>query len=520
MKRTLLSLFAVLAFSSAIFAQTGWTSVNSNLATGTGVGQVSIGMNNHDALWAFGIDATGAIVDVFTKSTDAGLTWTAGTFNAGTGLSQIFAIDENTCWALFNTGATQGIYKTTDGGTTWTKKGTAYSGGSFADAMHFFNNNDGFAIGDPLGGYYEIYTTTDGGETWTRVPQGNIPAPTTGEYGITGDYSASGNDVWFGTNQGRIFHSANKGLNWTCALTAFGNAEVVAPEFADPLHGIAYRSYLNMGVEPTINITTDGGATWVTHDVGGTWYARYVEYVPGTVETYVGSSSEAGSNGASYSYDGGYNWSLITANFDFQATAWLDVATGWAGSIAAAKKSTAGMYIYAGDSLLPLTANFVADYTSIGYGQSVTFTNLSSGFPVSWNWVFQGGAPAAYSGKTPPPIVYVLPGSYTVTLKASNLYTTDTLIKTNYIYVGGVGVNEHSKSSITVFPDPVQDVLNIQASTNVQEVQVINMIGQVVLNQTFDNKNITMNTSNLKAGIYNLKVKLEDGYINKKIVVN
>ena len=165
MKKTLLSILAIVSFSVWTIAQTGWISVNSNLTAGYGIGQISIGMNNTNALWALAVDGTGAIVDEYTRSTDGGLTWTPGTFNAGTGLSQLFAIDENTCWAVMNTGATQGNYKTIDGGATWVKKGTAYSAGSFADVIHFFNDNDGFSMGDPLGGYYEIYTTTDGGES-------------------------------------------------------------------------------------------------------------------------------------------------------------------------------------------------------------------------------------------------------------------------------------------------------------------------------------------------------------------
>ena len=52
------------------------------------------------------------------------------------------------------------------------------------------------------------------------------------------------------------------------------------------------------------------------------------------------------------------------------------------------------------------------------------------------------------------------------------------------------------------------------------EVQVINIIGQVILNQKVNNTIISLNSSELKPGIYNLKVKMEDGYIYKKIVVN
>jgi photosystem II stability/assembly factor-like uncharacterized protein len=353
MMKRLLLLFVGLLVVGFLHAQENWIEKNSNLAVGKGIGQISVGLLDENALWGLPVNDDGSIFDGFTKSIDGGQNWFPGTFNAGDGLSQLFAIDATTCWAVFNTGATQGLYKTTNGGTTWTKKGTAYGASSFANVIHFFNENDGVAQGDPLGGYYEIYTTNNGGETWVRVPSANIPAPTSGEYGITGNYDAIGDHIWFGTNKGRIFHSVDKGLHWTAALTNFGAAEVVQPEFASETYGICFRSYLDIGLETAIGVTTDGGATWTTVNVNGPMYARYFAFVEGTEMTFVGSSGEVGANGISYSTDGGYNWAPITEGFDFLATVWLDNETGWAGSFSNADRSTGGVYIYDGPPLAP-----------------------------------------------------------------------------------------------------------------------------------------------------------------------
>ena len=153
----------------ANFRPVNWIETDSGLPQGFGVGQISVSMTDPDALWGMAINNDGSVADNFTRSSDSGENWTAGTFNAGTGLSQLFSIDEDVCWAVFNTGADQGLYKTDDAGVSWVNMDAGYGASSFANVIHFFNDNDGFAQGDPIDGYYELYTTTNGGDDWTIV---------------------------------------------------------------------------------------------------------------------------------------------------------------------------------------------------------------------------------------------------------------------------------------------------------------------------------------------------------------
>ena len=83
----------------------------------------------------------------------------------------------------------------------------------------------------------------------------------------------------------------------------------------------------------------------------------------------------------------------------------------------------------------PLTANFYASMTQVDPGQSIQFTNLSSGNPVSYQWTFSGGTPST-SNLANPVVVYAKSGSYQVTLVVTNsLGETNTVTKNNFVSV-------------------------------------------------------------------------------------
>ncbi len=79
-------------------------------------------------------------------------------------------------------------------------------------------------------------------------------------------------------------------------------------------------------------------------------------------------------------------------------------------------------------------AQFVADITAGPAPLTVNFTDLSSNNPTSWSWIFEGGSPSTSSAQNPT-VVYNNPGTYEVTLVASNAVGTDTETLVNYITV-------------------------------------------------------------------------------------
>ena len=81
-----------------------------------------------------------------------------------------------------------------------------------------------------------------------------------------------------------------------------------------------------------------------------------------------------------------------------------------------------------------ITADFTADQITVQEGGSINFTDLSSGDPTSWSWVFEGGEPAS-STEQNPTVSYSVPGTYEVSLTVSNGDAEDTETKAGYITV-------------------------------------------------------------------------------------
>ncbi|MES2514825.1 MAG: PKD domain-containing protein [Bacteroidota bacterium] len=80
------------------------------------------------------------------------------------------------------------------------------------------------------------------------------------------------------------------------------------------------------------------------------------------------------------------------------------------------------------------TANFTANRTTVCPGQTVAFTNLSTGTPTAYAWTFAGGTPAT-SAVANPTITYNTPGTYSVQLIASNASGSSTYTVAAYINV-------------------------------------------------------------------------------------
>jgi len=69
----------------------------------------------------------------------------------------------------------------------------------------------------------------------------------------------------------------------------------------------------------------------------------------------------------------------------------------------------------------PPTALFVASTNAVCPGTPVTFTDQSTSNTTSWAWTFPSGTPASSTLQNPPTVTWTTPGTYTVTLVATNV---------------------------------------------------------------------------------------------------
>lgn len=79
-------------------------------------------------------------------------------------------------------------------------------------------------------------------------------------------------------------------------------------------------------------------------------------------------------------------------------------------------------------------AKFKANKTVLCANDSITFTDMSFNAVTGWNWTFAGGTPATSTLQNPG-VVYTTPGTYTVTLTATDGSSSDIETMTNYITV-------------------------------------------------------------------------------------
>jgi len=272
----------------------------------------------------------------YARTIDSGKTWTVGMVPDAEKLDfrDVEAFGEETAYLLSaGPGDASRIYKTTDGGKSWTKQFQSKEAGSFFDAMAFWDEKNGITLGDPVDGRFQLIATDDGGANWKPLASKNLPPSLPNE----GAFAASGtclvtfgkDDVWFATGGApvaRVFHSGDRGRTWevsdTPIMASVPSAGIFSFAFRDKKNGIIvggdYRKPSDVGA--TAAVTADGGKTWKLLDKR----LPYRSAVAWAKDRWIA----VGTSGSHASMDSGDTWKLLDRE-NYNSVAFALAGEGW-----------------------------------------------------------------------------------------------------------------------------------------------------------------------------------------------
>lgn len=255
-----------------------WAAVFDGVTTGS-MGAVAVTPSNPDVVWVGSGESnnlrSSSWGDGIYKSTDAGSTWTHMGLPQSQHIARILVhpTDPNTVYVaamgpLWSSGGERGVYKTTDGGATWTNVKALGPFTGFTDLAFDPSNPEtiyaasyqrerkaySFVAGGPESG---IWKSTDAGRTWRQLSNG-LPAGDKGRIGIS--VARSQPRTIYATihaDSSGIFRSDDGGETWRKQSNISSIPWFFGQIRVDP--NDAERVYF-LGVQ--LQVSDDGGRTW------------------------------------------------------------------------------------------------------------------------------------------------------------------------------------------------------------------------------------------------------------------
>jgi photosystem II stability/assembly factor-like uncharacterized protein len=246
------------------------------------MGSIAIDPNRHNVIWAgTGENVGGRHVgygDGVYKSLDGGGTWT----NMGLkesehiGMIAIDPRDSNVVYVaaqgpLWSAGGDRGLFKTTDGGASWE---LLLSGGNytprnpdvlFAVKHQRYRNVAALMNGGPESG---IFKSTDGGRNWRELTTG-LPDEDKGKIGLAIspiDPSVMYATIELGGRKGGFWRSTDGGENWEKRSDHLSGG--TGPHYYQEIFASPHKLDRIYQMDATLHISEDGGKTFVAQDHG------------------------------------------------------------------------------------------------------------------------------------------------------------------------------------------------------------------------------------------------------------
>jgi len=304
-------------------------------SSGTTNGLIAVSPVNPQVVWASGRNGT------FTVTTDGGQTWRAGVVPGAEALQfrdvQAFSDTVAYLMSIGNNPTDFRVYKTTDGGATWTIQFENQIPTGFYDGFAFWTPDQGILHGDPVNGVFPDFRTIDG-MIWQDISSNMPPAlPGESSFASSGTCVATqgGRNAWIatgGADIARVLATRDQGNTWNAydtPLVSSPSAGAFTVAFRDPFHGIVGGGDLDPGDPSNARTATssDGGQTWtLTNPPPVTGAIFGLSYVGGPGATVVITANDGG---AAWTPDEGNTWFTLPGVSGYWAVAFATPKAGW-----------------------------------------------------------------------------------------------------------------------------------------------------------------------------------------------
>src|SRR6201981_2781409 len=231
---------------------------------------ISVSPVNSRVVWAAGTGGT------YVVTTDGGAHWKAAVVPGAEALQfrDVQGVSDKVAY-LMSIGLNPTdfrIYKTMDGGATWTMQFENQNPGAFYDCFAFWTPKRGIAHSDSVNGVFPDLRTTDG-MTWQDISNNMPPAwPGEASFAASGTCVATqgGQNAWIatgGSTVARVLATRDSGATWNAyntPLVSSPSAGAFTVAFRNPWKGIVGGGDLDPSDPNNARTATssDGGVTW------------------------------------------------------------------------------------------------------------------------------------------------------------------------------------------------------------------------------------------------------------------
>ena len=378
--------------------------------------------------------------------------------------SEIECINADTAYVYVNWGDTiagadnkiyhSRVFKTTDGGDTWTSITEDY-GSSYVTSIYFIDDNTGFISGKTI-----LLKTDNGGDSFTDLYPAIYEADESDSTKHLYDIHYIDENEWYiPSSTNGVFATADGGTTFTMFDGIGGGAG---------FYKVDTSTYIVLGSDTKSKITWDKGEHWT--------------------DCYPGSSV--------WGIGGVLNDSLVALA---KTNLYKIALTNLAIPNAETDILTFVLAGQTGDAVINTTDHTITIEVTTG-------TDVSSLKPT-----LTLSESATVTPDTSSTQNFTSPVTYTVT--AENGYTTQEWVATVTVSTAIEEVN--SPDMIKIYPNPVKDVMYISNLENVEKMVIYSILGKTV--KCFDSDNNTeIDLSMLNEGIYFISFYASDGSVSIK----